>query len=148
MLYLYLMESHSRSYKQLLQGQSDHIVVEWCGSVQEANVAPPLVASLRQSPVMHRIFFYISNEEYELNSGDFHKAEADERLEKLLLSPLHDSRLLSQVENGKCDEGATIAIVQSISFQVVTLIHMVSSIRMLIYCHTSEKGPGFTRVPS
>ena len=116
------MESHSKSYKRLLEGQSHYIVVEWCGSVQDTSVAPPLVASLRQSPCMHRIFFYISNEEYNLNSSDFHKAEADERLEKLLLSPLRDSRLLSQVGNGKCDEGVTIAIVKDISCQVISLV--------------------------
>lgn len=116
------MESHSKSYKLLLQDQSHLIVVEWCGTVHDTSTAPPLVASLRQSPCMHRIYFYISNEEYNLNSSDFHKAETDERLEKLLLSPLRDSRLLAQVESGKCDEGVTIAIVKDISCQVLSIV--------------------------
>ena len=43
-------------------------------------------------------------------------------MEKLLLSPLRDSRLLAQIGSGKCDEGVTIAVVKDISFQVVSIM--------------------------
>ena len=116
------MESHSKSYKNLLYKSIHEIVIEWCGKVSDTRISPPFIASLPQSPCLHRIYFYLSHEEYDLDSSKFHKAEADERIDKLLIRPLKDPRLLMQVWNGKCDEGATIAIIQELSCGVVLLI--------------------------
>ena len=108
--------------KNLLHKSIRKIVIEWCGKVSDTRISPPLIASLPQSPCLHRIYFYLSHEEYDLDSSKFHKAEADEWIDKLLIRPLHASRLLTQVRNGKCDEGATIAIIQELSCEVVSLI--------------------------
>ena len=116
------MESHSKSYKDLLHHHAQQVLIEWCGSIDDTHDPPPLVASLRQSPCLERFFFYISNEEYNLVTSEFYKAESDDRLEKVLMNPFNDSRLLLQVKRGKCDEGVTLVIMQELSRQVVSII--------------------------
>ena len=116
------METHSKSYKDLLQQKIQHIVMEWCGTIDDTHTAPSLAMSLRQSPCLDRFYFYISNEEYYLDSSDFYKAETDERLERVLMGPFHDSRLLAQVRHGKCDEGVINVIMPEISCQIVSIM--------------------------
>jgi len=116
------LESHSRSYTNLLSAQVKHIVFDWCGSVLDKSCEPPFIASLPQSPCIHRIFYYISHEVYNLDSNTFHQAETDERLDRLLISPLKDSRLMTQIHKGKCDEGVTLCFAQELSNQVLSLM--------------------------
>uniref|UniRef100_A0A7S3V9W4 Component of oligomeric Golgi complex 4 n=1 Tax=Chaetoceros debilis TaxID=122233 RepID=A0A7S3V9W4_9STRA len=128
------LQSHSQHYNHLLKDQIGHFLKEWIGSVSLKNVAqpPPLIASLDHSPSMHRFFYYVSNQEYNLTAETLRLAEdgngngsgSDSKRGlglKSLLTPFQDSRLIIELRNGKCDEGVTLKLLQLMSHHVVQL---------------------------
>eukprot|EP01083_Nonionella_stella_P023408 64755_1 len=106
------LQSHSQHYNHLLKDQIGHFLKEWIGSVSLKNVAqpPPLIASLDHSPSMHRFFYYVSNQEYNLTAETLRLAEDGNGIGngngsdstrglglKSLLTPFQDSRLIIEL---------------------------------------------------
>jgi len=114
------LQSHCNAYNALLDDQITQFLQEWIGTVTSTEHPPPLIASLPHSPSIHRLFFYISRQEYNLNATTLQKAESDENT-KQLLSPFQESRLMVELRNGKCDDGVTLHLIQIMSHQVVNI---------------------------
>ena len=116
------LTSSSKSYLNLLKEQTRHVVTEWCGTVQDTKVSPPLIASLPSSPCFHRIYYFFSQEYFSIDVSSFHKLETDERLEHVLLKPMNSCRLIIEMGNGKCDDQVTLSIAEDLSQQMVTIV--------------------------
>ena len=116
------LTSHSKSYLNLLKDQTRHVVTEWCGTVQDTKVSPPLIASLPSSPCFHRIYYFFSQENFSIDVSFFHKLETDERLEKALMEPLNNCRIIMDMGGGKCDDQVTSSIAEDFSAHMVSII--------------------------
>lgn len=103
----------SRSYKELLQQQVIHSIGEWCGLLTGGG------ASLK-GKCLHALRDFMQRERYDLDATSFTKAEADDRLEAVLLSPFKESKFISQLD--KCEAEVCLAIAQELSQQVADLI--------------------------
>lgn len=112
------MQSHKKSYTLLLETQIDILLEDWMGKVHSTENPPPLIASFPQAPPMHRFFYYISNENYTLNAKSLQ--EAEERSKHLTI-PFENSRLVNEIQSGKCDDQVTFKILQAISHQISQL---------------------------
>ena len=114
------LQSHCHSYKTLLDDQVTQLLQEWIGTVTSTQNPPPLIASLHHSPSMHRLFYRISNQQYNLNANTLQIAESDEKIRELI-SPFDESRLMIELRNGKCDDAVTLALIQIMSNKVATM---------------------------
>jgi hypothetical protein len=121
------LQSHCNSYKILLSEQISQFLQEWIGTVTSTKNPPPLIASLPHAPSMHRLFYQISKQRYNLNATTLQQAESDENI-KELVNPFAESRLMIELRNGKCDDSVTLTLIQVMSHEVAvlflsTLIH-------------------------
>mmetsp|Transcript_13629 Transcript_13629/g.16040 ORF Transcript_13629/g.16040 Transcript_13629/m.16040 type:complete len:626 (+) Transcript_13629:1-1878(+) len=113
--------SHSQSYIILLKEQIENTISKQCGMVLDTLVPPTFIASLPSAPSLHRLYFYLSQEQYHLDALAFQRAEADEQDMEMLI-PLRECPFIAQVRSLKCEEGVTVYIAQNLSAQVVSLI--------------------------
>lgn len=113
--------TYSKSYQNLLREQISQFLQEWIGIVQNTQQKPPLVASLPHSPCLHRMFYYFSNQDYNLNSVTLQEAESDGRMDQML-SPIKQSRLIHELEHEKCDDAVSLHIMSIFSHQIALMI--------------------------
>lgn len=113
--------TYSKSYQNLLRDQIFQFLQEWIGIVQNTQQKPPLIASLPHSPCLHRMFYYFSNQDYNLNSITLQEAESDERMDQML-APIKQSRLMNELENGKCDDEVSLHLVSIYSHQIASMV--------------------------
>ena len=103
---------YAQAYTTLLQQQVVQTIHEWCGSIDGG-------ASLK-GKCLHALRDFVHQEQYQLDNAAFTKAEADDRLEAVLLTPLKESKLISQLN--RCESEVALAICQELSKQVADLI--------------------------
>jgi len=112
------MKQYSTAYDVLLESQIDTLLEEWIGKVHTTGIPPPLIASLPHAPSIHRLFYYFSKQNYELNAVSFREAEEQT---KFLIIPFEESRLVNELQNGQCDDQVAFKLVQAISHDVSNL---------------------------
>jgi hypothetical protein len=97
------LQSHSKAYRQLLDHQIEELVLEYLGRVMDASSVPPFIASLPSSPPIHRLFYNVTHENYELDGDSFQKLDDEKRFDEEWIAPLRASRLVRELRSGKCD---------------------------------------------
>lgn len=112
------MKQHSTAYDLLLDTQIDTLLEEWIGKVHTTGIPPPLIASLPHAPSMHRLFYYFSKQNYKLNATTLRE---EEEHTKFLIIPFEESRLFSELHNGKCDDQVAFKLFQAICHDVSNL---------------------------
>jgi hypothetical protein len=106
------LERYSQTYAQILELHVKSSLLEWCGSLDEP--------SQRKKMCIHDLREFFWEEDFELDNDSFIKAESDARLEKVLLDPLRESPLISQLS--KCDYEVSLIICQELSILVADLV--------------------------
>jgi len=114
------LQIYSKAYQEVLASQINEFLEEWIGKVVSTENAPPLIASLPHSPSIHRLFYLLSTQNYDLNSSSLKDAESEENM-KLLISLFEESRLMVEIQNGKCEDQVALKLLQEVSRQVVQL---------------------------
>lgn len=112
------MKQYSTTYDLLLDAQIDTLLEEWVGKVHTTGIPPPLIASLPHAPSIHRLFYYFSKQNYELNATSLRGAEEHT---KFLIIPFEESRIITELHKGKCDDQLAFKLVQAISHDVSNL---------------------------
>jgi hypothetical protein len=115
------IHTYAKSYQNLLRDQISQFLQEWIGIVQNTHQKPPLIASLPHSPCLHRMFHYFSNQDYNLNSVTLQEAESDDRMNQML-APIKQSRLMNELEQGKCDDEVTLHLIAIYSRHIAVMI--------------------------
>ena len=88
---------YSKKYQDLLETQVVRLVNEFCGNLRDAPV-------YRGTTVVPILRYYLERESFDLTDAkQLSKAEDDVRLNKILIEPMKNSKLLQQFE--KCDVG-------------------------------------------
>jgi len=114
------LQIYSKAYHEILTSQIHVFLEEWVGKVVSTETPPPLIASLPHSPSIHRLFYQLSKQNYDLNANSLKDAESEEMM-KHLVSPFEESRLMIEIQNGKCDDQVARQLLQEVSHQVVQL---------------------------
>jgi len=114
------LQIYSKAYHEILTSQIHVFLEEWVGKVVSTETPPPLIASLPHSPSIHRLFYQLSKQNYALNANSLKDAESEEMM-KHLVSPFEESRLMIEIQNGKCDDQVARQLLQEVSHQVVQL---------------------------
>jgi len=91
---------YANAYQILLTNLSVEAIHEWCGSLQDTD--------FEERKCIHNLRHFFLSETYDLNETSFTAAEADERLERELLVPLKESRLIENLL--KCDTEVTFLL--------------------------------------
>jgi hypothetical protein len=91
---------YANAYQALLTNLTVELIHEWCGSLQDID--------FQEGKCIHNLRHYFHSETYELNETTFTAAEADERLERELLVPLKETRLIENL--AKCDTEVTFLL--------------------------------------
>jgi len=97
------LQTHSKSYFQLLENYILDTVFEYLGRVSDTSSTPPLIASLPSSPPFYRLYYNLTHEMYNLDVNSFQKADNVKRLDDEWIEPLRVSRLVRELLIGKCD---------------------------------------------
>jgi hypothetical protein len=101
------------TYKLMLQEQVRRVVSEWCGSLNDDAVYKGLCFPFLR--------YNLEREFYEFaNAAALSVAEEDVRLEKQIIHPLQESKLLQQLE--KCDSDVLTAICEEVATLLVELV--------------------------
>lgn len=116
------LQSYAKLYDELLESQIQCFLEEWIGKVLSTENPPPLIASLPHSPSIHRLFYHVSQQNYDLNASTIAKAESAENLNNLI-APFEQSRLMKEINNGKCDDYVASVLLKNISHSVVNLFY-------------------------
>jgi hypothetical protein len=112
------LERYSHAYQQLLEHQTKSTLLEYCGHYED-------MMSIRECCI-HSLRDYFLQENFALDSKSFEKAEADERLERILLEPLKESILISQLH--KCDAEVSLLLCKELSaLLAATILHSLWS---------------------
>jgi hypothetical protein len=91
---------YANAYQVLLTNQSLNVIYEWCGSLEDRD--------FQQGKCIHALRHFFLSESFELDATTITAAEADERLERELLVPLRESRLIQNLP--KCDAEVTFLL--------------------------------------
>lgn len=91
---------YAHEYQQVLSNLVSETIHEWCGSLEDTD--------FEESKTIHHLRHFFHSEAYDLDETSFAAAEADERLERLLIRPLKESRLIANLT--KCDTEVTFLL--------------------------------------
>mmetsp|Transcript_21397 Transcript_21397/g.62515 ORF Transcript_21397/g.62515 Transcript_21397/m.62515 type:complete len:447 (+) Transcript_21397:7838-9178(+) len=106
--------SHSGAYARLLKDQVQKVVAEWCGTV-DFTVAPAR-AHLHLCVLLAQ--YFTLEEQYELDSSSFSRAESEDRMEGHLLGPIRECRMAREVRKGKCDGEVALIVAEEMAGRV------------------------------
>ena len=106
------LERYSFVYTEMLGSHIKSTLLEWCGSLDEP--------SLRKHQCIHDLREFFWEEDFELDNATFLKAESDARLEKVMLDPIREASVISQLS--KCDTEVSLLICKELSKLVADLV--------------------------
>jgi hypothetical protein len=87
---------YAEAYRFLLTQQIEGMLGQWCGFGGEVS------SRSKKSLCFDNLRTFLAREDYNLDASRFNAAEADERLDRELLGPLKESRMLNQLPD-KCE---------------------------------------------
>jgi hypothetical protein len=108
------LESHSKSYRDILSQQCREVIAKWCG-----NIIDDIGSS--SALCFHRVKSFVQQERYNLNSTDLSMAESEARLQQELVDPIQNCRLFQQVLLGKCDAQVSLSIAKVNKYPIYML---------------------------
>ena len=109
-------------YQKMLTSSMKATFASWCGELNSEALTSSSMRSKkrRQKPLNHLKSFF-EKEQYNLQSNDFAKLEADERLERDFIRPLQESIFFQQLPE-KCDEEVMRQAAEHMTLTFVNLI--------------------------
>eukprot|EP00978_Attheya_sp_CCMP212_P005731 scaffold12837_cov51-Attheya_sp.AAC.1 len=110
------LESHTKSYRDILSQQCREVIAKWCGSIID-----DLNSSASAALCFHRVNSFVQQERYNLNSTDFSMAESEARLQQELVDPIQNGRLFQQILLGKCDAQVSLSIAKVNKYPIYIL---------------------------
>jgi hypothetical protein len=87
---------YAEAYRALLTTHIECMLEQWCGFGGEVS------SRSKKGLCFHNLRTFLAQEDYNLKASRFNTAEADERLDRELVGPLAESRMLNQLPD-KCE---------------------------------------------
>jgi hypothetical protein len=106
---------YAEAYRVLLTTQIEGMLDQWCGFGGEVS------SRSKKGLCFDNLRTFLAQEDYNLNATRFNAAEADERLDRELLGPLKESRMLNQLPD-KCESDVLHQFGERIVSIIVELI--------------------------
>jgi hypothetical protein len=108
------LNSHSRSYRNLLQQRIRDLVNDLCGGDDIFDCDGKLC--------LQNLRLFIEREMYNLDSSSFRHLEGEDRLESELISPVRRSQIFEEIGKDKCDAVVVLQIAEAIGSKSAEII--------------------------
>jgi hypothetical protein len=102
---------YAEAYRVLLTMQIEGMLEQWCGFGVEVS------SRSKKGLCLDNLRSFLAQEDYNLDAARFNAAEADERLDRELLGPLKESRMLKQLPD-KCESD----ILRQVGERIVSIL--------------------------
>lgn len=114
--------SYSTEYLSFLRAQIHLILSYHCGSLPDPTLSPSIFESFANALPFHRLHWYISQQNYNIDKCRFDYINVKEQIESDWLNSLLNSPFVEDVKCGKSDKEITLLVAKEISHRVSTII--------------------------
>jgi hypothetical protein len=111
------LNSHSRSYRELLQQRVRALVTDLCGGDD--------VFDCDGKPCLQNLRLFIEKEVYNLDSSSFRHLEGVDRLESEMIGPVRRSQIFEEIRKDKCDAAVVLQIAEAVGSKSAEIILQV-----------------------